>query len=149
MNASVITAAGALLGATIGGLTSVLASWLTQHTQVKAEWLAQDRTHRQDLYKEFIEEGSRCYIDALQHSEPDLSRLVGLYALVSRMRTRSSPAVAEEADRIAKKIVDTYLAPDKSFLELRQMIEDGSIDVMGSFSNACRTEFESLKPPQL
>jgi len=55
----------------------------------------------------------------------------------------------EEADRIAKKIVDTYLAPDKTFIELRQMIEDGSIDVMGAFSDAYRTEFESLKPPQL
>jgi hypothetical protein len=101
--------------------------------------------HRQDLYKDFIEEGSKCYTDALQHSVPDLPRLVGLYAMISRMRTRSSPAVAEEADRIARKIVDTYLAPDKSFVELRQMIEDGSIDVMGSFSDACRTEFESLK----
>ena len=149
MNASVITAVGALLGATVGGLTSVLASWLTQHTQVKAEWLAQDRMRRQDLYKDFIEEASKCYIDPLQHSVPDLPRLVGLYAMVSRMRTRSSPAVADEADRIARKIVDTYLAPDKSFVELRQMIEDGSIDVMGSFSDACRTEFESLKAEQL
>jgi hypothetical protein len=148
MNTSIISALAALVGAAIGGLTSVLASWLTQRTQVKAEWLAQDRVRRQDLYKDFIEEASKCYIDALQHSKPDLSSLVGLYAKISRMRAQSFPAVAEEADRIGKKIVDTYLEPDKNFIELRQMLADGSIDIMGPFSDACRAEFESLKAQQ-
>lgn len=36
MNASVISALAALVGAAIGGMTSVLASWLTQRTQVRA-----------------------------------------------------------------------------------------------------------------
>jgi hypothetical protein len=42
MDPSPITAIAALLGADIGGLTSVLASWLTQPTQVRASWVAQD-----------------------------------------------------------------------------------------------------------
>jgi oxalate decarboxylase len=62
MDASVISALAALLGAGIGGLTSVLASWLNQHTQARAQWLAQDKTRRQELYKEFIEEASRSHI---------------------------------------------------------------------------------------
>jgi hypothetical protein len=36
MNASVITALAALMGAIIGGLTSVLASWLAQRTQARS-----------------------------------------------------------------------------------------------------------------
>lgn len=148
MNASYISALAALVGAAIGGLTSVLASWLTQHTQVKAEWLAHDRARRQELYKEFLEEASKCYVHALQHNDPDLASLGSLFAKIGRMRVQSSSEVAKEADRIGRTIVDTYLAPDKSFAELRELLALGSIDILGPFSDACRAEFESLKAQQ-
>jgi hypothetical protein len=145
MDASVISALAALTGAGIGGLTSVLASWLNQHTQARAQWLAQDRSRRQELYKEFIKEASKSYIDALQNDKPDLPALVGLYAAISSMRILSSPKVVESADQIARKIVDTYLAPNKTFPELREMVSSGSLDLLRDFSDACRAEFESLQ----
>jgi hypothetical protein len=148
MNASIISALAALLGAAIGGLTSVFASWLTQQSQAKAQWIAQDRIRRQDLYKEFIEEASKCYADALQHDRPDIPTLVSIYAKMSRMRVQSSPAVVESAERIGRKIIDAYLAPDKNFLELREMVNSGSIDLLGEFSDACRLEFETLRAQQ-
>jgi hypothetical protein len=148
MNASAISALAALLGAAIGGLTSILANWLTQRNQVRAEWLAQDRARRQELYKAFIEEATQCYVDALQHNEPDLAALGNLYAKISRMRVQSSRDVAEEADVIGRKIVDTYLAPDKSFVEIRAMLADGSIDILGKFGDLCGKEFESLRAQQ-
>jgi hypothetical protein len=148
MNASIISALAALLGAAIGGLTSVLASWLTQQTQAKAQWIAQERIRRQDLYKEFIEQASKAYVDALQHDRPDISALVEIYAKISRMRVLSTSKVVESADRIGRKIVDAYLAPDKSFLELREMLNSGTIDLLGEFSNACRAEFDSLRAQQ-
>jgi hypothetical protein len=148
MNASIISALAALVGATIGGLTSVLASWLTQQTQAKAQWIAQDRARRQELYKEFIEEASKCYVDALQHDKPDISALVGIYAKIARMRVQSSPEVVESAGRVGQKIVDAYLAPDKSFIELREMLNNGAIDLLGEFSDACRAEFDSLRAQQ-
>ena len=40
---------------------------------------------------------------------------------------------------------DTYLAPNKTFPELRDMLNDGSIDLLRNFSDACRAEFESLQ----
>jgi hypothetical protein len=107
MNASVISALAALLGAAIGGLTSVLTSWLTQQTQARAQSLAQDKLRRQELYKEFIEEASKCYIDALQHDNADIPALVGPYAKMGRMRVLSSPKVVESAEQIGRKIVDT------------------------------------------
>ncbi|CAD6554999.1 hypothetical protein LMG28727_05821 [Paraburkholderia kirstenboschensis] len=145
MNASIISALAALVGAAIGGLTSVLASWLTQRTQVRAEWRAHDRVRRQELYKEFIEEATRCYVDALQHNEPDLNAVGSLYAKIGRMRIQSSREVADEADVIGRKIVDTYLAPDKSFLEIHEMLADGSVDILNNFSDACRAEFATLR----
>jgi hypothetical protein len=86
MNASVITALAALAGAAIGGLTSVFASWLAQHAQARAQWVAQDKLRRQELYKEFIEAASKCYVHALQHDEADIPTLVELYVRVGRMR---------------------------------------------------------------
>ena len=60
MNASIISALAALIGAAIGGLTSVLATLLCEKTQAHAQWLAQEKIRRQELYKEFVEEAAEC-----------------------------------------------------------------------------------------
>jgi hypothetical protein len=145
MDASIITALAALAGAAIGGLTSVLASWLTQHAQARAQWIAQDKHRRQELYKEFIEAASKCYVDALQHDKADIPALVELYVRVARMRILSSPNVVESAELVTRTIIDTYLAPNKTFLELREMVNSGTIDLLRDFSETCRAEFESLR----
>ena len=145
MNASIISALAALAGAITGGLTSVLASWLTQHAQARAQWLTQDKLHRQELYKEFIETVSKCYVDALQYDKADTPALVELYVRVGRMRILSSPKVVETAELVARRIIDTYLEPNKTFLELREMANSGSIDLLRDFSETCRAEFESLR----
>jgi hypothetical protein len=145
MNASVITALAALAGAAIGGLTSVFASWLAQHAQARAQWVAQDKLRRQELYKEFIEAASKCHVHALQHDEADIPTLVELYVRVGRMRILSSPKVVESAELVARTIVDSYLVPNKTFLELREMVNDGRVDLLRDFSETCRAEFESLR----
>jgi hypothetical protein len=90
MNPGLISALSALAGAVIGGLISVLASWVANQQQIRSQWLAHDRSHREDLYKEFIEEAAKCYIDALLHEKPDIPSVVVLYAKMSRMRVLSS-----------------------------------------------------------
>lgn len=47
--------------------------------------------------------------------------------------------------QIAKKILDAYLEPGKSFVELRDMAKNGTIDLLYQFSVACREEFERLR----
>ena len=145
MYASIIPAIAALAGAVTGGLTSVLTSWLSQHAQARTQWLAQDKLLRQELYREFIEAASKCNIDALQHDEPDIPAVVELYVKVGRMRILSSPKAVESAELAARRIVDAYLVPNKIFLELREMTNKGSIDLLREFSQTCRAEFESLR----
>ena len=144
MDASIISALAALTGATVGGLTSGITNWLNHRSQVRAQWILHEKTRRQILYRDFIEEASKCYIDALQHGEADIPGLVGLYAKLSRMRTLSSKPVVHRAEDVARKILDTYLEPDKSFVELREMVIDGTIDLLKDFSAACRDEFEDM-----
>src|SRR5258708_33516044 len=119
MDTSVITAVAALTGAAIGGLTSVVTGWTTQRMQAHAQWLEHDKVRRQELYKDFIEVASKCYIDALRHSQADMPALVELHAKIGRMRALSSPDVIASAERIGRKILDTYLEPDKT--DLRDM----------------------------
>jgi hypothetical protein len=40
------------------------------------------------------------------------------------------------------------LEPDKGFVELREMAIDGTIDLLRSFSGACRDEFEEKQAKQ-
>ena len=148
MDASIISALAALTGATVGGLTSGITNWLNHRSQVRVEWILHEKSRRQILYRDFIEEASKCYIDALQHDKADIPGLVGVYAKLSAMRALSSKPVVHCAEVVARKIMDTYLEPDKSFVELREMAIDGTIDLLRGFSDACHDEFEEMRPIQ-
>ncbi len=146
MDPAYVSAFAALAGSAIGGLTSLGASWLTQRTQVRAQHLAHDIARREDLYKDFIEEASTLYADALEHDKADTSKLVRLYALVSRMRVTSPPAVIESADRVMRTIIATFLGPNITFRDLSETLTNKqAIDPLREFSEACREELRNLK----
>src|SRR5258708_4420189 len=119
MDVSIISALAALTGAAVGGLTSGVATWLNHRSQVHVEWTLHEKSRRQILYKDFIEEASKCCIDA------------GI----------SSKTLVRRAEEVARKILDTYLESDKRFVELREMAIEGTIDLLRGFSDACRDEF--------
>ena len=131
-----------------GGLTSLLASLLTQRTRARAQWLTQDKLRREDLYREFTEEAAKSYIDALQHEQVDVPEMITLYAKIGQMRILSSAKVIAIADQIGRKILDTYLQPNKSLPDLMEMVRSKSFDFLRDFSDACREEFESLRAQQ-
>ena len=69
MNPIYLSALAALAGSAIGGLTSLVSASLTQHGQDRARRLSQDKVRRQKLYKQFIDEASKLYADALVHDQ--------------------------------------------------------------------------------
>ena len=148
VDVSIISALAALTGAAVGGLTSGMAAWLNHRSQVRVEWALHEKSRRQTLYRDFIEDAAKCYIDALQHDKADIPGLVSLYAKLSAMRAVSSRKVVQQADDVVRKILDAYLEPDKSFIELREMAIDGTIDLLRGFSEVCRDEFERMRPIQ-
>jgi len=151
MNASIISALAALAGAAIGGLMSAVGSWLAQQQQTRTQWFTHDRLRREELYKEFIEVAAKCFIDALQHdaTKADIPSLVVLYSKIDRMRILSTPKVVACAEQVVRKILDTYLEPDRSFHELREMVNDQSINLLHDFSRVCREEFDTLRARQI
>src|ERR1700756_3889536 len=95
MNAAYLPAVAALAGSAIGGLTSLASAWLTQNHQDRAKGILQDKSRRQKLYKQFIDEASKLYADALAHDEAEVAALVSVYALISQIRVLSGAAVVE------------------------------------------------------
>jgi len=144
MEPAYYSALAALAGSMIGGLTSLAASWLTQHVQSRTQRLAEDLRRREGLYKDFIEEASRWYADAYEHDTAKISNLVKLYALVSMMRVLSSPNVVESADGGVRVIIGTYLGPNKTFRDLQEILDNDAMNPLRDFSSACRNELREL-----
>ena len=148
MDAGYFSAFAALAGSAIGALTTLGASWLTQREQLRTQQLTHDVERREDLYKDFIEEASKVYVDAIER-EPadaaDASKLVRLYALISRMRVLSSLPIIEHADRVVLTIIDTYLKPKMTLREVSEMLNKSAfVDPLRDFSEACREEFRKI-----
>jgi hypothetical protein len=144
MNAAYISALAALAGSVIGGLTTFAAAWVTQRQQANVQWLLQEKTRRQELYQQFIEEASKLYTDALMHDQVAIPPLVGVYALINKIRIISSPGIANRADKIVRMIIDTYFLPNKTLPELRAMMDGGALDPLRDFSEMCRDELSAL-----
>ena len=146
MNAAYVSAIAALAGSVIGGLTTFGAAWVTQRQQANVQWLLQEKTRRQELYQQFIEEASKVYVDALMHDQAAIPPLVSLYASVNKMRVISTPEVTERADKLVRMIVEAYFSPNKTLPELRAMMESGALDFLRDFSEACRGELDAVTP---
>jgi hypothetical protein len=96
------------------------------------------------LYKDFIEQASESYTDAIEHDlrEADVPKLVRLYVLVSRMRVLSSQGVIQQADRVMRDIIEKYLGPNKTIREVvADSLKNDRLEPLRDFSNACRDEF--------
>ena len=147
MNPVYLSALAALAGSAIGGLTSLASAWLTQHSQDRARRVSQDKVRRQKLYKQFIDEASKLYADALVHDQAEVSALVSVYALINRMRVLSRSEVVKRAEAVVRTIVETCFAPNKTFPELRELMNSHAIDPLRAFSEICRAESQALKAP--
>jgi hypothetical protein len=143
VNPAYLPALAALAGSAIGGLTSFASAWLTQQHQDRVNRLSRDKARRQKVYKQFIDEASKLYADALVHGL-EISALVSVYALVSRTRVISSPAVTLKAEAVVRMIVETYLAPNRTAPELRELLSRNAIDPLHAFSEECRAELQAL-----
>jgi len=144
MDAAYLSAVAALAGSAVGGLTAFLSSLLGRNAQLRAQLFLNDKGSRQELYRDFVDRASMLYIEALTIDKPDLSRAIALYALISRMRIVSSPRVVEEAEKLARLIVDTYPKPNKTFNDFRALVDEHGFDPLRGFSESCREELLGL-----
>jgi hypothetical protein len=135
-----ISAFSALAGAAIGGLASFSTSWVTQRTQIRHAHREAERARLEALYSEFVAESARLFGDALSHQKDDVADMVGLYALIGRMRLVSSPAVVAAADQIIGGIIATYQGPNLALHEMHEFVRDGRMNFLVQFGEAARAD---------
>src|SRR5260370_18941777 len=85
MDIAYLSTLSALAGSVVGGLTSGIATWLSQRTQSRESQLAREMARRDDLYKEFIGAASKAYREASVRNEPYVRELVALSAMITMM----------------------------------------------------------------
>jgi hypothetical protein len=144
MDSAYVSAIAALTGSVIGGLTSLLTTSQSQRSQLNAQLRQHDLDRREQLYKDFIEEASRLYADAYEHDTAKVATLVKLYALVSRMRVRASQAVIHNADKVVRRIIETYLGPIVTLQDIEKALVHDALDPLRDFSDACREELQAI-----
>lgn len=144
MNTTYVPALFGVVGATVGGLTSFCTTWATQRVQLRETHRESAHSQREQLFREFISEASRLYGDALSHEKDEVLDLVGLYALLARMRLVASPVVIERGVEVLDTIAETYLAPNRTLHQLRGFMRDGGMNFLNPFSEACRSELTAV-----
>jgi len=144
MDSTYLSAFSALAGTMIGGLTTFLTTWTTQVAQTRSARLAEERARRDELYSKFLEETSRLYSYAMSEDKVKHENLVNIFALRGRILLQSSPSVVEAADAIIKRLVTTYMMPNRTDEDLLRDLENSSDDLMAEFAKVCRSELRLL-----
>lgn len=146
MSPGAITALAAIFGSLVGALGSSLSTWIIQRHQDRRELLARKVFHREQLYSDFISEGARMLVDALEHDVGDPKNLIPVYALMSRIRLSSSPDVLATAEELVREIIGTYAKPNLTPEQIRCRAAATSGDnPLRKFSDVCRAELESMQ----
>ena len=139
MNNTYLPVFAALAGSAVGALASVATTWLTLTVQGRTDRDTREMARKEHLYGQFIEEATRLFSDALTHKLEDVSKLVNLYAIVSKLRLFASPLVLSAADDIIQRIIEIYESPQT---DLHAVLQGGKaeFDILRRFSEACRKD---------
>jgi hypothetical protein len=143
MTLSYIPAVAAFSGSATGALATILTGWFRQRRQHRVLLTSRTISKREELYKSFVEEASRLYADALVKDRSEISEFVDLYALIGRMKILSSDDVIEAAEKVGRLILETYLSPNRTFVDLPDLLNE--VHPLRDFSEACRRELQSTQ----
>jgi hypothetical protein len=144
MDSSIIAAFSAILGSTVGGLTTFLTTFLNQRYAMRRDILAKDVANREQLYSEFLKEVANLYFDSINRTLDDVSQqasLITMYSLVGRIRMISGEGVLTAAEKVAEDIIESYKRPPMTLQEFQHL---WTSDPWHEFTNACRAERLSM-----
>ena len=145
---ALLTQVSGLLGALIGGGTSLAVAVYNQRSDERQHRIANEITRRETVYADFLESASKQLLNAYMHDElvlgVDEQHLVGL---VNRMRLFAPPEVVSGAEAALKSIVEVMLKPS---MELRQLAREAlskspDPDPFLKFSLVCRADLDRVR----
>jgi hypothetical protein len=144
---ALLSPVSALMGALIGGCTSLVAAVYTQRHQDRLQRVASEVAKRETVYADFVMSASNLLLNAYTHDEISLGgdeqRLIGL---INRMRLFAPTAVVDGAEAVLRAIVEILLNPS---IELRQLAKEAlskslDPDPLLKFSSICRADLDNV-----
>jgi hypothetical protein len=139
-----VPAMAAFGGSAFGAVSTLVGGWLGRRRRLRERYHSRSTSKRERLYRSFIEEASRLYADALVSDQSEVSSLVDLYALIGRMRILSGDEVVDAAEKATRRIIETYLSPNQTFVDLPGFVRE--MDPLRDFGEACRRELQAIPP---
>jgi HAMP domain-containing protein len=145
---ALLSSASALMGALIGGGTSMAAAVYTQRYQDRLQRVASEITKREMVSAEFIMNASNWVLNAYVRDEIALNaeeqRLIGL---VNRMRLFAPPSVVAGAEAVLKAIIEIALKPGVNVRQLAKeaLSKNPEPDSLQAFSQVCRADLDNVR----
>ena len=106
--------------------------------------MAKELADRQTLYSDFISEATRLYADALTSSMFKVSEVVGIYALVSRIRLIAPNTAVLAAEAVVTTIIERYSEENLTLEDLSKAASSVKLDQLHQFSTTCRQDLSQL-----
>ena len=143
---ALLSPVSALMGALIGGSTTLVAAVYTQRHQDRLQRVASEIAKRETVYADFVMGASSLLLNAYTRDEISLSgdeqRLIGL---INRMRLFAPPDVVEGAEAVLRGIVEILLKPSVELRQLaKQALSKSLEDPLLAFSSICRADLDSV-----
>jgi hypothetical protein len=144
MDNTLTSVLAALSGSVIGASTPVLSNFVLQRSVAQRELTNREIAQREELYSEFIRQGTSCYAKALSQSLESIDEIVAMYALVNRIRLFASPSVLEAAEAFVKRLVATYGETNLTIEQIKSVALEQHADPLNDFAFKCRLELHEV-----
>ena len=144
MDSTLTSVLAALGGSVVGATTPVLSNFLLQRSVTQRELTTRELAKREELYSEFIRQGTLLYAKSLSQSLDNLDEIVAMYALVNRIRLFASVSVLEAAEAFVKKLVVRFGEKNMSLDQMKSVALEQHADPMNDFALKCRAELRAV-----
>ena len=144
MDTAWISAFSAIMGSLVGAFTSFVATYVSERSRYRRDFLGKQFAQRETLYSEFINEAARLQIESLDRQMEKASALMTIYALQNRIRLNASEEVIQAAGHTIDKIVESYKRPNMTAEEIHRAAFCDIEDPLKEFGEACRNELNGL-----
>jgi hypothetical protein len=144
MDNTLTSVLAALGGSVIGATTPVVSNFVLQRSVMQRELKNREIAQREELYSEFIRQGTSCYAKALSQSLDNLDEIVAMYALVNRIRLFASASVLDAAEVFVKKLVERFGETNMSLDQIKSVALEQHADPLNDFALKCRSELRTV-----
>ncbi len=144
MDSTLTSVLAALSGSVIGASTPVLSNFVLQRSVAQRELTNREIAQREELYSEFIRQGTGCYAKALSQNLENIDEIVAMYALVNRIRLFASRSVLEAAETFVKKLVAKYGEKNMTIEQMKSVALEQHADPLNDFALRCRSELREV-----